>query len=488
MKGIFLQFPPSSLNFLNIMNFQNKYFKWLVVFITMLAIYSCIFYIYHDKYIPISDAMKYDLSAEVYKRLLFTGGIEEIHQYSREFYGREYSTYAFVTGVEKPLYFLYLSIIKMVSSQPVGVLFLANIILLGVSILLLSETLQPSKKMRFVFLCGFLLSPFIVYQAINAQAHVLEVFLTCLGIYFYNKKSYFWGFFIMTSSVFAHPSNLPVLLSLWIYHVFIFKKDWHGYVSALLGSLAWCISFTFIEYLMFMRDQSNLFPHTYELENILLFKGATSGEYSVTPGFINFWRNSFILAPIATVGLFWIRNKFQFAVTLLPVIIALIATKLNMVTHRSFLPVYFIAYTYFICYFLSTNSSKIKKRTCVFVMVLAMVSSVSYYSHVAQSLSIKDKTVVAIERPPADVDYSNGGSYGNLLWNMKRFNQVDDNGEIVYSVFKHPISQPSNIPNPHSFYPYSLAKIVSKFIRPELIGIDTTTPRELSLRKVTKVN
>jgi hypothetical protein len=467
-------------------NLKNIDYKWFISIFALIIFYTGVFYLYHDKYLPISDFFKYDIAAEIYKRLLFTGGIEGIDQYSREFYGIEYSSYRLVTATEKPLYFLLLSMLKLFSPQPVGLLFFANMALLGISIFLISETLQPANKKVFIILGGIICSPFIVFQAINYQPHVLEVFLTCLAVFFFKKEKHFWAFFCITASIYAHPSNLPLLLSFWIYHTYMCKRNWDGYKWALLGSFAWVIAFSSIESILFTRDSFDLFPHIYQWENILLFKGQrTSGNYSSYPGFINFWKNSFILVPIATVGLFWIRNKFQFAITLLPIIIILIATKFNMAAQRNLLPIYFLTYAYFFCYFLSSNTSKIKKQVCIVIMALAMGSSLLYHNHVAQCLSIRDETKVSIERPP--VGYSNGGSYDNLLWNMKRFNQINDNGKIVYSVFKHPISQPSNIPDPLNFYPYFLTKIIGKFIKPELIGIDTTTPREYSLKKVMKV-
>jgi len=484
----------------NILNNTGMYKidrKWLIVLFLIFIFFISVFCLLQDKYHSIGDAKVYDTSAEIYKRLLFRGDIDTIYEYAKVNFGSDQVEFLFVTNGEKPLYFLFLAIIKSFTELTIGSLFFVNMMLLTFSLFLMSNVLQPRNKKIFVLLGALLLSPFIITQAINLQPHIFQVFLISIGIFFYNKKCYYKGFLFITFSLFAHPSSMILAISLWFYHIYTFRKDWGGYIGALLGSITACLIFSSVEFILFIKDKNLLFPHTYQVENLFFFKGrAGSLVYRVydvkvggvygnlfAPGFLNFWKNSLVQLPLATIGLFWLRNKFQFAITLLPVMLFLVMTKFNLPNHRAFMPIYFFAYCFFIYNYLSAQSKLIKK-ICVGLFFLAICHSALYLIHTSHSISICDKANVSIQQPPEG--YSGGADYSNLYWNLKRFNTLTDDASITYKVVKHSLVQHSNIPYPQNFYPYLLTKIITKFVAPESIGIDTRSTDQYSLEKIKK--
>ena len=137
---------------------------WCAVLLAAILFYGFIYSLYWDKYQTGGNAEKYDISAEIYKRLLFAGDIEQIDEYTLRVYGADYDIldhgYGSAITDERPLYFLYLAVIKSFQTFPLGLNFAAGALCLIAALVLLGHALNPPNKPVFVLLGAILLSPF----------------------------------------------------------------------------------------------------------------------------------------------------------------------------------------------------------------------------------------------------------------------------------------------------------------------------------------
>lgn len=440
--------------------------KWICSLLILFMIYFSIWNLYSDKYQTGSNSIKYDISAEIFKRLLFTSEIEKIDEYCLAIYDENYNIMGkgFGSAItdRRPLYFLFLSVLKLFNTFPVGLNYFINITLLLCSLVIMGYSLRTTNTHLFVLIGGLLLSPFMVYHSYIYEPHVLEIFLTCLGLFFYMKKRYLISFFILTLSIFSHYGNLVLVGCLGLFHFYSYRKNSTVIVKSAIGGFAAWIAIEILLLFLFSRDIYEILPNNYMIEQYLFSDGGVKGGWAKSTGIIHYWNHSIIFMPIATVGIFLIRNKIQFVITLLPVLIYLVASEFHMQgAYRVLLPVYFISFSYFLFYFLTLKSVAFRAAWLSLAM-LSLVFSICYYYSVSKSLGLKESTSVALSG-----DLKNASSSINrkrLYWNLKRFNQVMPKANITYNIKKISLNEDCNIPSPWCSYRHLMRQQASKWM------------------------
>jgi hypothetical protein len=439
---------------------------WCVVLLAAVLFYGFIYSLYWDKYQTGGNAEKYDISAEIYKRLLFTEDIEQIDEYALQMSGTVQNIlkngYGSAITDERPLYFFYLAVIKSFQTFPLGLNFALNALCLIAALVLLGHALNPPNKPAFVLLGAFLISPFILHQGWVYEPHVLELFLSCAGIFFYTKGRFAPAFFFMTLSLGMHTGNLVLFGCLGLYHLYSQRWNWraHGWVA--LGVLAGLLCIEGLYWILFSRDAYGVLPHDFFLERMFFSSVRTAGGFATSSGALNFFRNALVYLPLGIIGAFWVRSRFQFFVTLLPLIVYLIATKGMMPgVHRVLLPVFFLGYGFFLLHFLSLEPGW-RRRLATVLLLIAAASSITYHSYTAGCLSLRDSGPVSVK----DLE---GKERGRLHRNLSRFNQVVENAPTTFVLAEVPLLTQSNIPDPILYYPHFLLKVLHATFPEQLV-------------------
>ncbi len=428
---------------------------WCVVLLVAILFYGFIYSLYWDKYQTGGNAEKYDISAEIYKRLLFTGDIEQIDEYALQMYGMDQGIlkngYGSAVTDERPLYFFYLAVIKSFQTFPLGLNFVLNSLFLLAALVLLGHALNPPNKPAFVLLGAILISPFTLHQGWVYEPHVLELFFTCVGIFFYTKGRWFPAFFFMTLSFTAHAGNLVLFGCLGLHYIYSNWRDWKGHVGVALGVLAGLACIEGLLWILFSRDEYGLLIHEFFLERMIFTSPRTSGGFATSPGGLSFFRNALVYLPLGLLGAFWVRSRFQFFITLLPLVVYLIATKGMMPgAHRVLLPVFFLGYGFFLLNFLSLGPGW-RRRFATVLLLAAAASSFAYHSYTAGCLSLQ-------ESAPVSVKDLVGGEKGRLQWNLSRFNEVVKDAQVTFVLTGVPLLTRPNLPDPILYYPHVLLK------------------------------
>ena len=456
------------------------YLKWLAVLSALMVVYSFVWYLHSDKYQAGGNSIKYDISAEIIKRLLITGDIEKIDDYCLEVYDKDFDIlgkgYPNVILDQRPLFFLLLATMKSFNDFPVGLYYFVNILFLIASLVLFAFALRPSDLYLFVLIGGLFLSPFLVHYCFIYEPNIFEIFLTSLCLFLYMTQRWFLSFFVIALSVFTHYGNLILLGCLFLYHLINHRKNNFDIILSILGGLTAWLCMEAILFILFKNDQLGLLPHLYMTEFLFQKAGGIYGGWAKSSGFVHYWTHSFIYLPLATVGIFWVRGKLQFSLTLLPVLIYIGHTKFQMQgEYRVLFPIYFLAYCYFLLNYLILKNRSIK-IVWISLAILSMTGSICYYYSVAKSLSLKEKVKVSITS-----DLNNETSSMNrekLYWNLKRFNEINHDAKVLYDIKKISLMEDSNIPSPwgsyrhfmhqlkYKIFSYIFAK-QSRFLRPD---------------------
>ena len=441
--------------------------RWGAAFLVLAAFYGVTLFLYAGKYQPGGNAYKYDVSAEVFKRLLFTGDIQNIDTYLVDMYGKPLGTLkdGFATAItdERPLLFFYLAILKLVDPAPVMLNFACGILFLLGGLFALSRVLCPDRPALFFLLSGLLLSPYALNQAYIYEPHALECFLTCVGLCFYMRKRFGMAFFFITFSLFAHPGNLVLICCIGLYHAYVHRFDYKAYIFPVIGAASATLLMEFLFFILFSRDTFGVLPHIY-MTTELLFKSNRIHEhhFAIGSGMINFFKNYFILMPLGTIGVFWVRDRLQFALTILPLLVYAALTSLAMpAAFRVLLPIFFLGYAYFIRNALQTETKALRAGAAA-VMVIALAVSIHYRFFVADCLSLKSHGPVALAEDTGIGRWSPEDL--RLRWNLKRFNRVEPGAPVVYDLKEITRLEVPNVPDAESAQVNFLFRLLARVL------------------------
>ncbi len=435
---------------------------WLCIAI-LVAMASVQFWISHDKYIYAGSGYVYDMTAEVYKRLVFTGGIEEIDSYARQIYGNDPRIrevgWGWATDAEKPLYVYFLAVLKLIQSRPVLPQYILVMGMYFASIWMLADMFLSARRNLLLLAGGLLLSPFFTYHALFYEPNGFSVFPIVLGVYLHHRKHAFWGFFAMALGIFSHPGTLPIVGAFGIYHL-LTVQNWRTRGLGVLGGMVGWLACELLLLLLFWNDTQDLFPHEFLLERFVGFKSIRiRGDVAQAASLLSYWKASLVYLPIATLGIFWVRSWRQFALTLAPVLIYLIMFKGTMHgAHRIFLPVYMIGFVCFLAHTFSAKSRLVHIGVGA-VMAWALVLSIVFHA-VTFCMPARPKHETVRLRIDPDVKGS-GYSFRNLHWQLSGTNTIDESGAMLAELTLVPASEAPSLLNPYPNYPYCVHHILS---------------------------
>lgn len=432
--------------------------QWLLAGFVAIVVYYAFLTLNYGSMFNFAIEAEYDVFAELVSRLLFTGDVEGLPRYCQEYFGAncELGEGAFSQLIfyERPLYFLYLAILRTIISDSLTVQLALGLFLIAASAYLVAKTLKPENPLPLFLLSALLISPYYVYQTYNQQPHIPELFLTAVGFYFFAKSKFTPAFFFLALSVAFHPGNLVLFGSFGLYFIFEHRLRWREYIPATLGGMAAVGVIEGYHIILFMADSANLFVHDFFIEKLFFKSARLSGGFSHSTGAATFFKNSLIMLPISTLGLFWVKSRRQFFICTLPILVYLIATGFTMPgVHRVLAPVYFLAYMYFLNNFLGEGSRFLKVGAGVAIAGAALLS-VSYHA-VANGPEIEKGVPVSVSSATSSADTK------QLHLNLTRFTSVNSKADIVYSVKDSPVLLKPNIATPFRIYPYLLVGAAS---------------------------
>lgn len=447
--------------------------KLLVVIVILLLYYSFNVFLYSDKYQPGGNAYKYDVSAEVFKRLLFTGDIQSIDAYLVDNCGKTEDSLSkgFPTAItdERPLIFLFLAVLKLVTPAPVALHFAFGILFLVGGLFALSKVLHPDDPPLFFLLSSLLLSPYMVHEAFIYEPHAIECLLTCLAVRFYIEDKPGLAFFFAMFSVFAHPGNLVWMGCLGLHQLWTRRLDFKAHAPALAGALAALAAMDGIFFILFSRDHLGVLPHIYMTKELFFQSERMHGYYALGSGLAPLFKNALVLMPLGTIGFFWVRDRLQFAVTVLPIVVYAVATKMTMPgAFRVLMPIFFLGYAYFFRNALQTRWRP--GRTAAALAMAAMLCvNIHYLDFVSGCLSLKAGGPVAV----ADNTGIESWIPENfrLHWNLRRFNQVTSDAPVVYDFKKINRLEEPNVPDAESAQANFIFRALARFLPKDKLSL-----------------
>lgn len=438
---------------------------WLLAGFAAIVIYYIFLTINYGGMFNFAVEVEYDVFAELVTRLLFTGDMEGLPRYCQEYVGAscELGEGAFSQLIyyERPLYFLYLAILRTVIPESLTVQLALGLFFIAASAYLVAKTLKPENPLPLFLLSALLISPYYVYQTYNQQPHIPELFLTAVGFYYFAKSKFAPAFFFLVLSVAFHPGNLVLFGSFGLYFIYEHRFRWREYMPAVLGGMVALGVIEGYHMIIFVADTANLFVHDFFFERLFFKSARISGGFSHSTGAATFFKNSLIMLPISTLGLLWVKSRRQFFVCTLPILVYLVATGFTMPgVHRVLAPVYFMAYMYFLSNFLG-EGSRILKVGAGAVIAGAALLSISYHT-IANGPEIARDIPVSISSGISTSDAN------QLHRNLKRVTTIHSDSNIVYSVESSPVTERPNVATPFRIYPYLLVSAASKILPADL--------------------
>lgn len=433
------------------------------------------------------NGQKYDISSEIVGRVLFTGSMAGLDRDLAVRYGQGFTLerdgFATATTDERPLYFIYLALLKQVSPTPVALHFALNLVLLLAAVHLLGGVFAPDSRARFLCLGALFLPPFFVNQSFVFEPHVPETFLMALALWLLSRGRVTACFTLAALSVGFHPGNLPLVGSLGLYHL-VRDGNWRRVSGWALPGLGVCLGFgtiTAYEALLFARDASAMLPHHHLLALLTTSSTRTSGNVAHAPGLLNFLRNAFLLMPLATAAIFWQRDRKDFFLVLLPLLLYLPLTRWNMPgAHRVLLPVFFLAQGLFIARCLSLKRGRLR-TACHIFMATALAGSLAYYAVTARCTDLRFGSAVAMD--PATWDVLPPAP-ARLHWNLSRYAAVVPDAPVVVGLRQESLLERPTISDPHAIYPYLVATALDSILPGSLarrLGADPEKTQGLGL-------
>jgi hypothetical protein len=445
--------------------------RWGAAFLVLGVLYGVTLFLYAGKYQPGGNAYKYDVSAEVFKRLLFTGDIQNIDAYLTDTYGKTEDSLAagFGTAItdERPLLFFYLAALKLVDPAPVMLHFSCGILFLLGGLLALSKVLYPKDPPLFFLLSGLLLSPYCIHEAYIYEPHAMECLFTCLALTFYIRERTFTAFFFAMMSVFAHPGNLVWVGCLGLHQLYTHRLDFRAHVRAAAGGL---VALALVEcafFVLFSRDQFGVLPHIYMTRELFFKSDRMHGNYALGSGPLALFKSALVLMPLGTIGFFWVRDKLQFSVTVLPLLVYAVATKLAMLgAFRVLMPLFFLGHAYFFRNALQWNWRPGRIATAALGAVILAVN-IHYMTYVAGCLPLDTGGPVAVaantgleQWRPEDF---------RLYWNLRRFQRVEPGAPVVYDLKEITRLDVPNVPDAESAQVNFLFRLLARVLPADVL-------------------
>ncbi len=438
--------------------------RWGAAFLVLGVLYGVTLFLYSGKYQPGGNAYKYDVSAEVFKRLLFTGDIKDIDAYLTDTYGKTDDSLAagFGTAItdERPLLFFYLAALKLVDPAPVMLHFACGMLFLLGGLLALSKVFYPKDPALFFLLSGLLLSPYTIHEAYIYEPHAMECLLTCLALAFYMRERTFTAFFFAMMSVFAHPGNLVWVACLGLHQLYARRLDFRAHARAAAGGLAALAVIEGAFFVLFSRDALGVLPHVYMTQELFFKSDRMHGTYDMGAGLLPLFKNYLVLMPLGVLGFFWVRDKLQFSVTVLPILVYAVATKFAMPgAYRVLMPIFFLGYAYFFRNALQWDWRPGRVAAAA-VMVAALCLNIQYMVFVAGCLPLQANGPVDVAEDAAQwrpEDY-------RLRWNLKRFNHVEAGAPVVYDLKEITRLELPNVPDAESAQANLVFRLMAHFL------------------------
>lgn len=425
---------------------HNPSVRWWSVCLLLAAFFAGVWLLFSDTYQSGGNTVKYNVSAEVIKRILFTGDVADIDADLRSDYGRNFDIlkkgWASAITDERPIFYLYLAAVKLAGPHTIGVYYLTSVLLALASLALLSRALEPRDEPLFFLLSGLLLAPCFLYIAYNFEPHLVQIFWTCVGVFFYARRKWSGAFFSMSLAFFTHGSSLVMLLCLSLLFLWERRMRWGDYAFAAAGGLAAWGAVELFEVWLFMKDTLGVLPHVQFVTWFFEKSSRLSMHFDMGNGVLDFVKTALIITPLGIVGALWSRTRLQAALVLVPLILYAVATKGHMPgSFRVLLPYLFLGHAYFIRHLLATRS-----RAVVFPVLLQMMLSVSYLAVLpgCLDLSIEQGQPVAIESLPLEVR----DQAASLHWNLRRYHPVVQEARTVYGLRSLTRLDVPNIPDP----------------------------------------
>ncbi|MBF0301012.1 MAG: hypothetical protein HQK51_20050 [Oligoflexia bacterium] len=472
---------------------QAQKIRWALVFFAIFIACSIILYTYSNKYIDGGNDIKHEISAEIYKNVIFSENISNLHKFSQETYGQnKYNLsekFGSATTDRMPLYFLYLAIIKKLGCSFIlyGTI---NILLLLTCVLIFTEIFNIKSRGSFFFIGSFLLSPFFVFQSLIYEPHIWELFIFVVGIYFFHRKLWTWSFYFIVLSLFFHRGNAVLIFCITSYFLVINLKNWMVILKAIGGGIAAWLSVELFLFFLYSKDVNGMLLHKYMFD--LLFLKVSGGLLvAKDSGFIGYWKNVLLFFPISFFGLLWIKGRFQFVLTLFPIIFYFVLFGFRMPgAHRVLLPVFFIAQMYFLNnYFQLSESSNKAKYISILIMTTSFISYFAYYSYVHQCPDLGYQRTVMIDDNSSDRHSS--FSKANLYRNLKRYDNdvVVTNANVKFKVKEEDALATPNFPTPYDFYPFAARKFIFGIFGEEIFyKIGSFSREKIFKLEITEIN
>ncbi|WP_217270502.1 hypothetical protein [Fundidesulfovibrio magnetotacticus] len=424
---------------------------------------------------------KFEVSAEVFKRLLFTGDVEGLNDYFESHYGLKSDILrngwaSAITDQHLP-YFTYLALIKLTSDHPLTLHFFLGVLMFLSGLLFLTHALAPPDKPFYFLVAGLTLSPFIIFHAWIYDAHALQVFCACAGLWLFSVRRFYWAFFMTTLAFFAHRSALPLVGCLGLYLLIRERRNWRVCLAAALGGLSvWGL----MELLMFAlraADGShNLLVHTTYAQLFLGSFTAAVGDYARVGGQVSYVKNLFLLMPLGMAGVLWVRSWFQAVTTILPLALFFYVGHGELPSAmRVLLPYFVFGHAFFWLRLLEVRPGWVKRAGLVLVGFAAILSA-SYLAVTSQCMNLAEGR----GEPVAKVDTSPSLPIENarLFWNLRRFHPIVPDAPVVYTLRPLNRLELPNIPDPNGILPNLAFMLVGCFFpQDSLSALGSLTPQ-----------
>jgi hypothetical protein len=410
---------------------------WAAALFVLVAFHGAVWSVHAGKYQESGDGLKYDIAAEIIKRLLFTGGAQDLDEYVKDRFGLEGNMSAAgfnsLMTDERPVFFLYLALIKLAGPAPVELHFALGLTMLLASLAMLGSVLKPPSGPLFLLMGGIFLSPYFLYQAFAYEPHVLQIAFTCASLFFFARKRHFAAFFLMTLSFFAHGANLVLLGCLGLLLLLERPLSLKALLLALLGCAAALLAVEAFLQLLFSRDHLGIFQHEPFISGFLFKSGRLRANFAKGAGLASLLKNAFIFMPLGLAGLVLVRNRLEFMLMLMPILIFAGATRGEMPgALRVLTPVFFLGYAVFMARLLGPGPRWAK--VCGWVLAaFSLTLGAGYLAVASKSLDIsQDAGAFASARasskdgPPCPDAW--------LHWNIRRYHPVGPDESLSYGL------------------------------------------------------
>ena len=439
----------------------------LLAVLTILAAWSVLIVNLHtDKYQAGGNALKYEVSAEIFHHLLTGKDTTSLNEHILSHYGITQNVltdgYGSAITDARPLYFAYLAVLKLAGPDLAVWNLVSGLALILASLYLLAQAANVPSKDLFVLAGALLTPPYFITQAFIFEPHILQAFLISLAVFFQSRLRFGWAFFAATLAILAHGSSLVFVGCLGLHLLATRFLQPRALLAALAGSLAaWGLMELFMQ-LLFSLDTNALLPHRTLFEEIFLRPGRITNDFAKGNGLLTFWLTPLILCPLGVFGMLRPRTGLQFASCLLPILVFAAATRGVMPgAFRTLMPFFFLGQAYFLAWVFGPCPPWSRVAIGLVTAVVFGIN-VHYLVFVANCLSLKESGPVAVAADPVW-----GPEASRLRWNLMRFTQVRPDAPVVYGLEEITRFELPNVPDADMVQANYLMRAIASLFSPE---------------------